>query len=119
MRLFRFDIDTSQVITQHDSHNAAISDMLEIDAPCSIICIHLGAGGILGGHEAATNQLFLIVSGQGWLATAEGQTVNLQTGMAIFWEAGEWHESGTHNGLMAIVIEGDEIDPSQYMQELS
>ena len=118
MRLFRFDMSTAHAIKQFDSHQAAISHLIKTDEPCSVVCIYLGAGGILGGHPAVSNQLFLIVSGAGWVATEDGETVELKAGMAAFWEAGEWHESGSHNGLMAIVIEGDGIDPSQTMQEI-
>lgn len=119
MKLYRFDKQTSRVITKYDSHNATVSHLLESDTTLSIVCIYLGAGGILGGHPAVSNQLFLVVSGEGWFTSEEGETIELKQGMAVFWDAGEWHESGSHNGMMAIVIEGEEIDPSQFMTELS
>lgn len=33
----------------------------------------------------------------------------------MFWDKNEWHEAGTNIGLVAIVIEGDLMNPSGFM----
>lgn len=30
--------------------------------------------------------------------------------MAVYWQPGEWHETGTNVGLVAIVVEGDVLE---------
>jgi hypothetical protein len=49
---------------------------------------------------------------------AEGERRPIAAGQAAFWQEGEEHESGTESGLTAMVVEGDGLDPAQYMPEL-
>jgi hypothetical protein len=35
--------------------------------------------------------------------------------MAAFWSDAEWHESGSESGMTVIVIEGETLDPAQYL----
>lgn len=118
MKLYRYDIGTSRPITVYDSQQALITRLLQVKADTSVVCIYLGAGGVVGGHEAVSNQLFIITAGRGWVRTQDAEPIAIQVGQAAFWKAGEWHESGTHHGMVALVIEGLDVDPSQFMQEL-
>jgi hypothetical protein len=34
---------------------------------------------------------------------------------AAFWEPGEEHESGSETGMVALVIEGDSLNPDQFL----
>lgn len=60
--------------------------------------------GTIGGHPAASTQLFLVLSGHVTVRT-ETETVELSPGEAVLWEPGEWHES-TGTGLV-LIVEGD------------
>jgi quercetin dioxygenase-like cupin family protein len=83
----------------------------------SVNAIYLGAGGNLGMHAAETKQLFLVVSGRGWVRTNEDDdNRRVIAGHAVYWAEGEHHETMTHNGLTAIIIEGANVNPDQYMQ---
>ncbi|HDX9588930.1 TPA: hypothetical protein ROX98_001896 [Bacillus pseudomycoides] len=37
------------------------------------------------------------------------EKIPIQAGQAAFWEKGEKHETSTKTGLMAIVIEGEDL----------
>ncbi|WP_245752285.1 cupin domain-containing protein [Planifilum fulgidum] len=58
------------------------------------------------------NQLFLVVSGSGRVRGEASDRVPIRAGEAVFWEAGEGHESGTETGMTAIVIEGSVLNPA-------
>jgi gentisate 1,2-dioxygenase len=75
-----------------------------------IACIQLGAGGLLGAHRAVGPQLFLVVEGDGWSAGENGERVTLSAGQGVYWDDGEWHETGTQSGLTAIVVEAEAIE---------
>ncbi|HKV83983.1 MAG TPA: cupin domain-containing protein [Ktedonobacterales bacterium] len=116
MRRFRFDATTGHAITQFGSERAAITGIQRTTAPVQIACMHIGAGGVVGYHQATTRQLFLVVAGDGWVTGADRVQHPLSAGEAAFWDAGEWHESGSVSGMTVIVIEGNELVPDQAMR---
>lgn len=118
MKLYRFDIGTTHPVTMYGSERAAITRIVQVEEQTSAVCIYLGSGGLLAGHEAVKNQLYLVIAGRGWVRTKKGEPIALQMGQAAYWEAGEWHESGTHHGMVAMVLEGDDVNPEKYMMEL-
>jgi len=117
MRLFRFDAQTGEPVTQYNSTNAVVSRILNTTAGVSVVSIHLAQNGVLGFHQAVQNQLFLVVQGSGWVRDKTSDRVEIVAGQGAFWEAGEEHETGTETGLMAIVIEGPGLQPAAAMQE--
>ena len=68
--------------------------------------VELAAGGVIGAHPAASRQLFVVLRGQGWVRT-ETERADLGPGEAVLWEPGEWHESGTDEGMSVLVVEGE------------
>jgi quercetin dioxygenase-like cupin family protein len=75
-----------------------------------IAVIELGSGGRVGRHPAAAQQLFAVARGSGWVAGADGERHQIETGEAVLWDAGEEHESGSEHGMTALVVEADVID---------
>lgn len=60
--------------------------------------------GTIGGHPAASRQLFLVLRGTATVRT-EGEEVELAEGQAAVWEPGEWHEST--GSALVLLVEGD------------
>jgi quercetin dioxygenase-like cupin family protein len=75
-----------------------------------VVVIELGAGGKVERHPAAARQLFIVVRGSGWVAGGDGEREAITSGDAVLWEPGEEHESGSGEGLTALVVESGEID---------
>lgn len=72
-----------------------------------VVVIRLEAGGVLGYHQAASNQLFVVIEGEGMVCGEDRDDRQpIQNGQAVFWESGEWHETTTEHGLTAMVLEG-------------
>jgi quercetin dioxygenase-like cupin family protein len=67
-----------------------------------VAVIAIGAGGTVGRHAAAAQQLFVVVRGSGWVAGGDGRREPITTGEAVLWDAGEDHQSGTDEGLAAL-----------------
>ncbi|PRX79297.1 hypothetical protein B0G93_10139 [Bacillus sp. V-88] len=44
-----------------------------------------------------------------------GEKIMVEPGMAVFWQKGEMHESGSEDGMTAIVAEGSSLDPERYL----
>lgn len=67
--------------------------------------MRLAPGGLVGMHQASRAQLLAVAEGEGWIRGQEGERTRIHAGDAVFWEAGEWHETGTDAGLVALMIE--------------
>jgi quercetin dioxygenase-like cupin family protein len=130
MRIFSFEpssgkpltqwIDTKGVSHRVDpkTSKVVISPIFMSSAATRFACFHVGAGGFVPRHPATGPQLFAIVEGSGWVSGTDGTKVDLVAGQAAFWEAGEIHESGTKDGMKAIVVECESFDPASCMREI-
>jgi quercetin dioxygenase-like cupin family protein len=75
-----------------------------------VVFIEIGPGGILGRHPAASHQLFAVVTGSGWVSGADGERELVSAGEVVIWDPGEEHESGSDDGMTAIVVEAEELE---------
>jgi hypothetical protein len=117
MRRYRFDRQTAQARTDFGSRGLYLT-RLAAASGLSVVCIYLEAGGMLARHAAAENQLFCVVNGAGEVSGDTGVFLPVQAGLAAFWERGEYHETRSDTGLTAFVLEGPDLDPSQFLQPI-
>lgn len=75
-----------------------------------VVVIELGPGGLVARHPAVVAQLFAVVAGSGWVSGGEGAREAIRAGEAVLWEPGEEHESGSDDGMTALVVEAEAID---------
>jgi quercetin dioxygenase-like cupin family protein len=75
-----------------------------------VVVIEIGPGGVVARHPAVVAQLFTVVRGSGWVSGADGLRKVISAGEAVLWEPGEEHESGSDDGMTALVVEADRID---------
>lgn len=118
MKLYRFDNEIGKKVT-HFNSNFIMSRIIKTDKAAHINCMHLDVDGIIGFHKAVVPQLLLIVTGEGWVRSDDTAEISVKAGDAIYWEKGEGHETFTNTGLTAIVIESEELNPSDFMPQKS
>jgi quercetin dioxygenase-like cupin family protein len=106
----RVPFEATKAITHFDSHGATIGGIARCDGGVRLSLLELEAGGVVGMHEAACSQLFLVVAGSGWARAGDGERIALAQGEAAFWETDELHESGSEDGLTAIVVEAESLE---------
>lgn len=114
MKIFRFDQDVGKKIT-HFNSDFVMSRIIRTEHEVQIGCMHLEANGIIGYHEASVSQLLLVVNGEGWVRGDGTGKVMVKAGDAVFWEKGEGHETSTADGLTAIVIESEQLRPTEFL----
>jgi quercetin dioxygenase-like cupin family protein len=107
VKIVRFD--PSRPITEHGSTGATVAGIARIDGRTQVVCIRLDPGGVLGEHPATVAQLFLVVAGSGWVRAGADRR-DVASGSAAFWEPNELHESGTDDGMTAVVVEAESIE---------
>lgn len=111
MQLFRFDSASGRQISKFGSQNSFVTHIAHQQGKFDLVCLHLGAGGLIGRHQAAADQLFLVVQGKGWVRGESGEPAPIEAGQAAFWKKGEWHESGSDEGMTVVVLESESLDP--------
>ena len=62
--------------------------------------------GVIGGHDAASKQLLMVLSGRVEVATADERT-ELGVGEAVEWQEGEWHETRSLEKSQLLIVEGE------------
>lgn len=115
MKLFRFDRSAKKSIDAYGSSGFVISRIAQLIGEAVLNCAYLEENGVIGYHQAAAPQLFLVVEGKGWVRNETSERISVEAGQAVFWDKNEWHESGTETGLTAIIIEGNKFDLSKLM----
>lgn len=114
MKIFDFSEKVGKKISAFQS-NFIMSKILNHKGNVHIGAMHLRENGIVGYHEAVVSQLLLIVDGEGYVCGADKENVKVEAGQAVFWEKGEFHETITEKGLLAIVIESEELEQAIVM----
>ena len=61
--------------------------------------------GVIGGHDAASAQLLVVLSGRVECRTRDDR-LELGVGEAVAWQEGEWHETRSQERSRLLMIEG-------------
>lgn len=113
MTLYNFEPQPDMSVTRYGSRNLTIQPLLRVAHETMLHCMVLAANGLVGYHQTVSNQLFMVVAGEGWVRGESEQEHPISAGQAAFWQAGEWHAARTDRGLTALVIEGGDVSPAQ------
>jgi mannose-6-phosphate isomerase-like protein (cupin superfamily) len=61
--------------------------------------------GVIGGHEAASQQVLVVLSGR-VVARTRTDSVELGANEAVEWQEGEWHETRSLERSVLLLVEG-------------
>ena len=109
MKIFDFSEKVGKHLSVFQS-NFIMSKIVNHQGNVHIGAMHLHENGIIGNHEAVVSQLLLIVDGTGYVCGVNKEKIKIEAGQAVFWEKGELHETSTEHGLMAIVMEVEDLE---------
>ncbi|HAV75826.1 MAG TPA: cupin [Anaerolineae bacterium] len=113
MKFYRFDPEVGKSVDAYNSTGVLISRIAHLFEEAVVNCAYLEATGKIGYHQATIQQLFLVVQGEGWVRGESSNSLHsIKMGQAVYWEKGEWHESGTETGMTVIILEAIKVDPS-------
>jgi quercetin dioxygenase-like cupin family protein len=97
-------------VTASGSTGVSVSTLAR-STGASVSRVELDPGGCLAMHPAGSPQLFVVVSGEGTVATDQEQPEPVEAGSAVWWHAGELHETRSETGLVALVVEAAGLEP--------
>jgi quercetin dioxygenase-like cupin family protein len=90
---------------------APLTAPLAAGVPVQAAIFRFAPGGRLVRHPATVPQILAVLEGSGWVSGADGTIEPIAAGEAVFWSAGEEHETRTDEGLAALILEGDGVQP--------
>ncbi len=90
---------------------APLTSSIFAGAPCQAAVFRLAAGGRIVRHPATVPQILAVLEGSGEVSGADGVAQPIGPGEAVFWEAGEEHETTSATGLTVLILEGDGLEP--------
>lgn len=111
MEVYSFKKETGKKITKFQS-DFIMRRITRTQKDAHIGCMHLDEHGVIGYHQAVVPQLLLVVEGEGVVRGEAEKFTPVKTGDAVYWGKNEWHETKTDTGMIAIVIESEELDVS-------
>jgi quercetin dioxygenase-like cupin family protein len=77
-----------------------------------VYVVHLAPGGVIGAHEAGFDQIFAPVQGNGWAAGPDGTRHPVAVGEAALIQRGELHSKGSDGGMVALMLQVQQLDAS-------
>jgi quercetin dioxygenase-like cupin family protein len=93
---------------------APLSRSIGAGAPFQAAVFRVAPGGRLARHPASHPQILAVLEGSGAVSGPSGVDEPIEAGEAVFWQAGEEHETKSETGLTALIIEGDGLEPFRH-----
>lgn len=79
--------------------------------PVQAAIFRLAPNGRIVRHPATVPQILAVLEGAGQVSGGDGEFEPISAGEAVFWAAGEEHETVTESGLTALILEADGLQP--------
>ena len=105
MRIVDIGAESAPPVTEFESRATRARHVADGSGESHVYVVHFDAGGVIGPHPAGFGQLFVALSGSGWVAGADGQRHSLKVGQAAVIDRGEIHSKGSDVGLEAVMIQ--------------
>ena len=111
-RMKRLSFDAGSAFTPTDDRLEGVT-IAPLTPPADVraAIFRLGPGGRIARHPATMPQILAVLEGAGHVSGPDGVFAPIASGEAVFWGAGEEHETVTDGGLTALVLEAYGLEP--------
>ena len=105
MQVIRFGRDEAKEIVGFGSQRSASAPIARGSGDAHVYCLYFRPGGSIGPHPAGLDQLFLVITGRGWVAGRDGRRIALRAGQGAIFRSGELHSKGSRTGMTAMMFQ--------------
>ena len=102
------DIPVS-AITRYASTAASSAEIARGAGKAHVHVLEFAQGGVIGPHPTGFAQLFVVLSGNGWAAGADGVKLPLTAGDVVYFDKAEQHSKGSHGPMHALMVQVDSL----------
>ena len=89
---------------------APLTPPLRTGGPVQAAIFRVEPNGRIARHPATVPQILAVLEGSGFVSGEDGAPQPISAGEAVFWSAGEVHETTTRTGLTALILEGEGVE---------
>ena len=108
----QFGFDAENAFTPRDERLEGVTVApLTQPGPVQAAIFRLSAGGRIARHPAVVPQILAVFEGEGLVSGGDGEFRPIRSGEAVYWSAGEEHETVSDHGLTAVIFEGEGLVP--------
>jgi quercetin dioxygenase-like cupin family protein len=111
-RLIRFDKSVASTVENYGARATSSVHLGSGSGESHAYVLHFEAGGEIGEHETGFGQLFVVVGGAGWVVSGSDR-YEVGLGDAVFLPRGVMHAKGSENGMTAVMIQMDNLEPGR------
>jgi len=111
MRIVEFNPERARPIELFKSAGASSVSLADGNGETHVFYLNFEAGSLIGQHRAGFGQLFMVVSGEGWVEGGNGERRTLTAGQGAFFERGETHAKGSETGMTVIMVQTHDLHP--------
>lgn len=105
-----------QVLTRHaaarlehvatfEAHGTSAARLADGEGEAHAYMLQFEAGGAIGRHEAGYGQLFIVLTGRGWVSGNDGVRAEVTDGDVVLFDRGEQHAKGSDAGMTAVMVQ--------------
>ncbi len=96
-------------VTNYESHGVSAAMDLTGQGVVRVHSLSFAAESQIGPHPTGYAQLFVVLSGSGWVAGADHVRTAVGIGQAAFFEKGELHSKGSAAGMTVVMLQVSEL----------
>src|SRR5262245_19682837 len=104
MRLIQLSSIYAEPITLFEAEGASSAVLAVGGGKARVHWLQFEPGGKIGEHPTGFGQLFIVLEGSGWVASADGRRVEVQIGQGAYFDKGERHSKGSDHGMKVLMI---------------
>ena len=90
---------------------APLTPSISRGATVQAAVFRLAPGGRIVRHPATFPQILAVIEGSGRVSGADGVFAPIAAGEVVFWPEGEEHETESADGMTAVIIEAEGLQP--------
>jgi quercetin dioxygenase-like cupin family protein len=110
MRVVSDPLAEPEPIVEYRSHGATAVRLADGFGEAHAYLLQFGPGGEIGRHEAGFEQLFVVVTGEGWVSGADGVRGDVRRGDVVMFDRGEVHAKGSGTGMSVVMMQIRDLD---------
>jgi quercetin dioxygenase-like cupin family protein len=111
MERIAFDVDSAFTAKSELLEGVTMAPLTPPGRTVQAGVFRIAPGGRIARHPATVPQILAVLEGSGQVSGADGAFRPIVAGEAVFWAAGEEHETITDAGLTALVLEAEGLEP--------
>lgn len=105
MKIVNLDPQRTEPIAQFNSIAASKLLLAEGRGQSYLYHLHFDGQSRIDRHVANFHQIFLVISGSGWVSGDDGKRVSIKAGQFAVFTKGETHSKGSETGMDVIMFQ--------------